>query len=331
MQENKFSFVIPTYNASLHIKRCLESIRGQDYPQENIEIIIADGGSSDNTLYMVKEFGCVVLNNPKKLAEYGVQLGVENATGNLIVVFAADNELVGLDWAKKVSEVFTNDPKISALWGRLASGKDDAALNKYFELIQSDPLNWFLNNNLQKYLKKADTAGFNCFVFEVDPKLPLVWGANGLVYRRERIKGIWQQQGYLGDNDAFQYMLEQGFNKVAYFNSAFVYHHHVARLSDWVKKWKRNFCEHFLSKQETRNMRWVFSGNFKLRLFFWSIYSSIPVFSFMHSVYLALRDKNFYWLYHSVVTFMQFFTYFFLMLNFKNSRLFLRNKVLLEG
>ena len=144
----KISFIIPTYNAGEHLERCLKSIRCQDYHQEKVEILIIDGGSSDNTLEIAKNFDCNILNNPKRLAEYGVQLGVKEARGEFLAIFAADNELVGNDWIKKIGDVFADDGEISAVWGRLVSGKDDTALNKYFELIQSDPLNWFLNNNL---------------------------------------------------------------------------------------------------------------------------------------------------------------------------------------
>lgn len=308
------SFIIPTYNASFHLERCLRSIRSQKYPQENIEILIIDGDSRDNTIDIANRYNCRIYENKKVLAEYGVQIGMQKATGKFLVVFAADNELVGNDWIEKVIKVLITHPDISALWGRLASDKDDSALNKYFELIQSDPLNWFLNKNLDRYKNKSKAFAENLFLFQVDPARPLVWGANGLVYRAERIKKIWLQDGYLGDNDAFQYMIEQGNNQVAYFNTPFVYHHHVAKLSDWIKKWRRNFIEHLLTKRNTRNMNWVFGSSFKTKLFLWIIYTGIPIFSLIHSIYLLIKDKNIYWLYHPVCCFLQTSVYAWLIL-----------------
>jgi len=303
------SFIIPTYNAGLHIESCLKSIRSQEYPQDKIEILILDGGSADETLNIARNYNCQILKNSKKLAEYGVQLGIQNAKGDLLVVFAADNEFVHNNWVRKVVDVFSNDEDISAVWGRLAAGEKDSALNKYFELVQSDPLNWFLNKNLDLYKKNAECFDKDFYKFKVNPKKPLVWGANGLVYRAERIKGIWAQEGYLGDNDAFQYMVEQGYGKVGYFDAPFVYHHHVSRLRDWTRKWKRNFVHHLLDKQETRNMNWVFTGNYKKKLFFWGIYNLVPFFSLSHALYLFFRDNNAYWFYHPLVSFLQFLTY----------------------
>jgi glycosyltransferase involved in cell wall biosynthesis len=321
----EISFVIPTYNAGFHLNSCLSSIRDQDYPQELVEILVADGGSSDNTLEIARSYNCQVLDNPKRLAEYGVQLGVQKTSGDFIVVFAADNELIGTDWIHKVIGVFNSDTDVSSVWGRLASEKNDPALNKYFELIQSDPLNWFLNNNLMRYKAKSQFYAEDCFKFEVDPRRPLVWGANGLVYRASRIKAIWAQEGYLGDNDAFQRMIEEGNNKVVYFDCPFVYHHHVVRITDWVKKWRRNFIQHLADQRQTRNMNWVFTDDFKIKLFFWIIYSLIPIFSLLHSIYLSFRDKNIYWFYHPFISFIQTATYSTLILFNHKGRNLIKN------
>ncbi len=318
------SFIIPTYNAASHIETCLRSIRTQKYLQDKVEILVLDGGSTDVTLTIASTYNCRILKNEKKLAEYGVQLGVREATGKFLVVFAADNELTGNDWIDKVVDTFNNDQDISAVWGKLVSGEGDHALNKYFELIQSDPLNWFLNKNLDKYKKEVfvDDKGF--FKFNVNCRKPLVWGANGLAYRAEKIKKIWAQEGYLGDNDAFQYMIEQGDDKVAYFDGPFVYHHHVAKLGDWIKKWQRNFIQHLADKHQTRNMNWAFTDNFKIKLFFWVLYSLLFFIPLLQSIYLSLRDRNIYWLYHPVANSIQFTVYLFLVIFSKKGRNFIK-------
>jgi glycosyltransferase involved in cell wall biosynthesis len=315
----KFSFIIPTYNAERHLDVCLRSIREQSFSQDDVEIVIADGGSSDRTLELAKKYGAIILNNEKRLAEYGVGLGMREARGALSVVFAADNELIGQDWLSKVWSVFENNSDLSALWGRLASGPNDPALNKYFELIQSDPLNWFLNSNLRIYKKSAELIAPFCFKFKVDPRRPLVWGANGLVCRIQKIRPSWIKEAYMGDNDAFQSMVERGDDVVAYCDGPFVYHHHVARVSDWVRKWRRNFLHHFADKQGSRNMNWVIITGFKRKLIMWIFYNFLS-FSLIHSVYLAIREKNRYWLYHPLISFLQCGTYIFLVLGTEKGR-----------
>ncbi|MBI5873414.1 MAG: glycosyltransferase family 2 protein [Candidatus Omnitrophica bacterium] len=319
----KFSFIIPTYNAERYLDVCLKSIREQSFPQNEVEILIADGASTDKTLEVAKKYGARILYNEKRLAEYGVGLGMREARGELAVVFAADNELVGKDWLSGVQSVFENNSDISALWGKLASGPNDPALNKYFELIQSDPLNWFLNNNLQIYKKNALFIEPSCFKFKVDSRRPLVWGANGLVCRTQKIRPSWTKEAYMGDNDAFQSMVERGDDVAAYCDRPFVYHHHVARISDWVKKWRRNFLHHFADKQESRNMNWVIIAGFKRKLIMWIFYNFLFFISVGHSIYLALREKNRYWLYHPLVSFLQCWTYILLVLGTEKGRNFL--------
>ena len=54
MKSIKFSVVIPTYNCEKYISRCLDSIISQNY--DNLEIIIVDDGSTDDTLKIVKKY-----------------------------------------------------------------------------------------------------------------------------------------------------------------------------------------------------------------------------------------------------------------------------------
>jgi len=312
MRLPKISFIIPTYNAQFHLPKCLESIRKQNYPQEKIEIIIADGGSTDQTTKIAEKFRTKIILNLRRLAEYGVQAGMLEAKGDLVVIFAADNELYSNDWLRKVLVPFRKDAEIAAVWGRLISGENDSRINKYFELIQSDPFCHFMNKNLDYYLKDCTAKRGKkeeYYVFRVERNRPLVWGANGLTYRRKFIQKVWNKDGYLGDNDAFQCMIEKGHSKVACFPTLFIYHHHVTSLRAWINKWRRNYRKHFLEKRETRNLNWVFTPDFKPKLILWLIYSLIPIFSLSHSLYLAIRDRNIHWFYHPVVCFLQTLTY----------------------
>src|SRR2546423_8785965 len=186
MSQPSFTFVMPTLNASGPLfERALASIRQQNYPPERVEIVIADGGSTDDTRDVAERCGARVIENPNRLAEWGVKEGMAQASGEIVVIFAADNELPEPGWVQLVADIFEREPRLSATFGRLVSGADDPPLNKYIELIQSEPLNWFLNRNLDWYLDRHSPGSDGFALFEVDPRRPLIWGANGLAVRRE--------------------------------------------------------------------------------------------------------------------------------------------------
>ena len=50
------SIIVPVYNDSKGIKRCLESLISQSYPHENYEVIVVDNNSNDNTKGTIKSF-----------------------------------------------------------------------------------------------------------------------------------------------------------------------------------------------------------------------------------------------------------------------------------
>ena len=268
------TFVIPTFNAQEYLVRCLSSIKSQTKPAE---ILIVDGGSTDETLNIAEAYGCKVLTNARKLAEFGVQIGILATNTDLVVVFAADNELPYLDWVERVIEIFRNK-QISALWGRIIG--DKRPINQYFGLIQNDPLCWFL-------------------------KPPHVFGANGLVYRTKDIKPIWNTPNYVGDNDAFQTMIEQGKTYV-YLDEPFVIHHHCKSIKHCATKWWRNHTKHYLPNKSVRNMRWL-GDNFALKVCLWIPY--VIFLSLPHSIFLVIKDRNKAWLYHFPLSFAQMSVY----------------------
>jgi glycosyltransferase involved in cell wall biosynthesis len=325
VRERSFTFVLPTLNASGPLfERALTSIREQTHPQDAVEILVADGGSTDDTRDVAKRFGARVLENPNRLAEWGVKTGVAAASGDIVVVFAADNELVSRDWLATLGGLFDRLPRLSAVFGRLVSGRDDPPLNKYVELIQSEPLNWFLNRNLDSYLADHPPGPDGFAVFEVDPARPLIWGANGLAVRREHAVPAWSGDDYVADVDAFHAMVRAGNRLVAYTPRPYCYHHQVATLRDMRRKWSRNARQHLVQQAPARDLDWVLGPQFRRRVLLWTAYSSIPLVSGVDAVRRALKDGSPYWLYHPAASLVQTFTYATALMGSADGRALLR-------
>jgi glycosyltransferase involved in cell wall biosynthesis len=89
--ENKplVSIIIPTRNSADTIDACLRSIRGQSY--SNLEIIVVDNYSHDQTLDIATEYGAkVYLKGPERSAQ--VNFGVSKAKGKY--VYRVDSDFV---------------------------------------------------------------------------------------------------------------------------------------------------------------------------------------------------------------------------------------------
>jgi glycosyltransferase involved in cell wall biosynthesis len=309
-QRPRISFLVPTLDAADILARSLDSIRRQKYPQDRVEIVVADGGSRDRTRDLASSgFGARVIANPNRLAEFGVKEAMLESTGELVVVFAADNELVGDHWLDKIAARFENDEGLAAAYGQLVSGDDDPSLNKYVELIQSDPLNWFLNRNLAGYLAAGAEGSDGGVVFEIDPRVPVIWGANGLVLRGAWARPHWRRDGYVADVDAFHAMISAGHARVVYYPHKFCYHHQVATLGDLRRKWLRNTRQHLFAQAAERELDWVTLPGFRLRAVLWLIYSLVPVLSLADAVTRAVASRSRYWLYHPAASFLQTVTY----------------------
>lgn len=303
-----FSFNIPTYNASEYLDACLNSIFSQDYPKDKIEVLVADGGSTDGTIEVAKRYPTRILKNPRRLVDYASKINAKHSTGDLFVAFAADNELASRDWLRKVGQIFMRRPDISACWCNMIASKPDPRINRYFELIKSDPFMFFMNRNLQWYLQKTnplDLEGAKYYLFRILKDRPLIWGANGLTYRTDLYRKIMLRDEYIGDNDVFHEMVAQGSNLVAYSPTLAIYHHQLKSIKHWMSKLSRNYREHMIDHLNTRNMNWTYINTLRPKLLLWIVYCLVPVLSLSHAVYLSIVQGNRYWLYHPITSFLE--------------------------
>lgn len=85
------SVVIPVYNEQDRIGRCLESIRKQDYPGENIEIIVVDDGSTDGSADISRQYGVKVLHQKRGGPAVARNRGVIEASADIVGFIDADD------------------------------------------------------------------------------------------------------------------------------------------------------------------------------------------------------------------------------------------------
>lgn len=106
MKDITISVVIPTYNEEKCIENCLNSVlSGSVAP---LEIIVADGGSTDNTVKISRNMGVTVIDNPHKHAAGGRNEGIKIAKGNVIAFIDADC-IADKHWLEEIKNTFENE------------------------------------------------------------------------------------------------------------------------------------------------------------------------------------------------------------------------------
>ena len=111
----KISFIVPVYNTGLYIKKCLDSIINQTFKEE-IEIILIDDGSTDNSDELIKEY--IENSNSKDLMKYYTKknegiaktrnFGIDKANGKYIF-FVDSDDYIDKETIKKLKPYIDNN------------------------------------------------------------------------------------------------------------------------------------------------------------------------------------------------------------------------------
>jgi len=94
MEEKKVSVIIPAYNAEKYLHRAVNSVLSQEgYPEDKIEIIIVNDGSTDKTGEIAKAYGppVKVIEKENGGVASAFNAGVKEATGDYIMWLSADD------------------------------------------------------------------------------------------------------------------------------------------------------------------------------------------------------------------------------------------------
>jgi rSAM/selenodomain-associated transferase 2 len=90
---SRISIIIPVLNESVNVRRAIESTM----PSENVEVIVVDGGSTDDTCQVAQASGARVIASAAGRSRQ-MNLGAAAATGDILLFLHGDSRLpVGFD------------------------------------------------------------------------------------------------------------------------------------------------------------------------------------------------------------------------------------------
>ncbi|MBI2031228.1 MAG: glycosyltransferase [Candidatus Levybacteria bacterium] len=301
MRKYFVSIIIPTYNAQKFLDRCLKSIRKQDYPKNKYEILVIDGGSTDNTIKVAKKWGTKILKNQLRDAERGKAIGIKNAKGEIIALIDADNELVEKIWLTQMLKPLKEDRRVFGVESPWLVRKNDSSLNQYFALLRiADPLARKLHPRANIIEKK------DYLIYELKIGEAPVIGANGFLYRKNFIDRI-------GFGDRFEEvnfvskLVSGGLVRYAVPKNIGIYHHYVSSLGGYVKK-RIKIGKKFMARKNRGQETWVDKTS-KIDFFLAVLYNLSIVAPLIEAIKMYNKSKNPIWFWHPIVSFLTIVVY----------------------
>lgn len=140
------TIIMPTYNSENTIRFSLESIKKQSFGTDEIECLVIDGGSTDSTLEIAREYPFVkILFNPDKVPEIAKLIGFNNALGKYVMKMDSDEELESVDAISNRLKAFEAFPDSHIIVANELKPAGKGISNKYSNCC-GDPFSFFIYN-----------------------------------------------------------------------------------------------------------------------------------------------------------------------------------------
>ncbi len=287
MKTPKISVIIPVFNESTRIEKCLKSIRDQHYPQKQVEILIIDDNSTDQTVNLAKKYNVRVLINGTHHIERAKSIGVQNAKSELLFFMDADNTLTTSSWFKDCVDIFNHSPKVIGVQSaKFLYRKQDNLANKYCALFGiNDPFIFYLKK--RGLLMETEEEWIypetlikdypNFFLVKFNKvNLPTL-GSQGYMTKKSMVlKSNWQP--YLFHMDSIYDLVKESEQMFAIIKYE-IEHDYATSSFNMFSKWKRNI-ELFFKYQKERRYKYDLS-----------ITNFILVMILMLTVIVPLKDS----------------------------------------
>lgn len=296
------SFIIPTYNAQAYLKRCIESIQSLKYPAKKLEIICADGGSTDNTLNILKDYDVKVVKNKKRIAEYGKYKAFIKSKGKYVVFLDADNIIVSKDWLKHMLLPLQENNKIVGTESNYLIADDFSSLNTYVNLLVIvDPYARILSSRPQS-VEINDRYIVKKFAKGTAP----VSGANGFIWRRSVLEPFAASSDTLEETTILQRITASQDTLIANVPNVGIYHYYSRGLKDYLKK-RKKIANKFLERR-THKQTWVDTRCLGYK-FICALYLASIIGPTGEMIFKLRSSKRAEWLWHPIVCFLTISTY----------------------
>lgn len=237
MNENfpKITIITPSYNQGQYIEQTILSVIEQNYP--NLEYIIIDGGSTDNTIEIIKKYQKHIaywVSEKDRGQSHAINKGISVATGDIFNWINSDDYLEK-DSLQKIAEIFVQNPQMNLLCGHS---------NIFYQ-----------NNSSKSFLSRT-----NIYKTIEETLIHEEINQPGMFYKMSCIKelgGINESLHYVMDLELwFRYMLKFGIGNILQIDATFANFriHENSKTTEDETKFRKEAYEVFSFIFESMNL-----------------------------------------------------------------------------
>lgn len=221
------SILIPAHNEALVIEKSLAALLGLIYPQDRLEIIVIDDGSTDDTAGIVDRVAKtdprvrLFAVPPEEAAQgksHALNLGLQTASHDLVAVYDADNRPEP-ESLKFLAMALMDRPDLTSVFGKFRT------LNKGKNLLTR-----FINIETLSFQYMVQAGRYLVSGIAILP------GTNFLIRRQALIQsGGWDEAALTEDTELSIRLYEQG-HEIKFLPYAVTWEEEPEKWGTWVKQ-----------------------------------------------------------------------------------------------
>ena len=238
----KISIITPTFNSEKYLERCIKSIQSQDY--NNIEHIIIDGDSTDETRNIIKKYHnnkTILISEKDDGIWDAMNKGLKIASGDIIGFLNSDDYYYP-NAIKTVVKYFNNN-NIDVLFGttqkyKLMHGYKPLKIRFSFGFYTSHSVGFFINREkhlkIGFYNKKYLSADLDFFY-----KMIVKFKLKGVATKKNEVLGKFQSGGFSSKVNFLDHLKD--LNKIRIDNGQNIYYVNLIFFYKIIKNFKKIF------------------------------------------------------------------------------------------
>lgn len=303
------SVVMATLNSGPILEKALKSVRNQIYNQKMVEIVAADGGSTDETRMILAKYKARVIPENTGSPEAAKAVALRHAKNEIVLEIDCDNILPNRNWLKTMVEVLENEPSVTGCYTwRYRHNPKDKILNRYFSLIgANDTVAFFLGRaDRQSYLDdgwvslgKAIDRGKYFLVEFANNDIPTL-GANGFLIRRNLLNQARVDEKHFFHIDVNCDLIKKGYNKYAVVKNDIIHDSGEGFVEFFLKR-KRYMEDLYLRDLSRRRYLLYDKKRDQKKLLVYVLYSMTLIFPTLFAIRGYLKKKDPAWFLHPIV------------------------------